>query len=112
MPPIPCPAGFNRPALAISPSFLLHILLHVRSRPHPFAPICGHAHPAHLIENIQNQGLLLDLKTLASGFSKDVYDRAMQVGLRLTKIDDRKAALPLTQKKYMFQAVGLRNARA
>ena len=51
-------------------------------------------------------------QTLASGFSKDVYDRAMQVGLRLTKIDDRRAALPLTQKKYMFQAVGLRNARA
>ena len=25
-------------------------------------------------------------KTLASGFSKDVYDRAMQVGLRLAKI--------------------------
>ena len=50
-------------ALAISHTFLLHILLHVRSRPHPFAPIYGQARPAHLIENMQNQGLLLDLKT-------------------------------------------------
>src|SRR5947208_15597422 len=33
----------------------------------PTTPICTHlwscTHPAHLIENIQNQGLLLDLKT-------------------------------------------------